>query len=412
MPSANPRAVCIHILRRWDEGSGFADDMLHEAMTSNEFSGLDRALLTEMFYGVLRNLGMLDFLIKELRDGALDPFTRQVLRLGLYQIFHMRIPHHAAVNETVDLAKQARGLVNALLRRSIRENDELRRRISQASPGVRLSHPGHLIRRWQENFGAEAVERLCEWNNTPAEIFVRANGLKVTPGELLRSAPGAEPHPAHPLAIKVKYIPLRWIMAGLCYVQDPSTLIACELLDPKPGERVLDACAAPGGKTSYLAQRMEDRGEIVACDASRKRLERLDENLHRLGVTNTRMLAIDWTRDSVPYPPGSFDRILVDTPCSNTGVIRRRIDVRWRLAPEEFLAMQDKQIAILKKIAPLLKKGGTLVYSTCSMEPEENTEIIRRAGVEIPELQFIESRQSLPFRDSMDGAFAAKFGRN
>jgi 16S rRNA (cytosine967-C5)-methyltransferase len=229
---------------------------------------------------------------------------------------------------------------------------------------------------------------------------------------LLKAVPEAEPHPAHPLSIKVKYIPLRWIIAGLCYVQDPSTLIACELLAPKPGERVLDACAAPGGKTSYLSQLMEGCGEIVACDASRKRLERMDENLSRLGVTNTRMLPIDWTRDSAPYPAGSFDRILVDTPCSNTGVIRRRIDVRWRLAPDEFQVMQEKQIAILKRIAPLLKKEGTLVYSTCSIEPEENMQIVKRAEAEIPGLRFVESRQSLPFRDAMDGAFAAKFEWN
>ncbi|MEI8343129.1 MAG: transcription antitermination factor NusB, partial [Verrucomicrobiota bacterium] len=284
MPLANPRSVCILALKRWEEGTVFADDILHEAMATNEFALLDRAFLTEMFYGVLRNLSLLDFLIRELREGSLDDFTRQVLRLGLYQIFQMRIPHHAAVNETVNLAKQARGLVNALLRRSIRENEALHRRIQSAPLAVRVSHPDHLIRRWEKQFGPESAGRLCEWNNTPAEVFVRANGLKVSPGELLKASQDSEPHPAHSRVIKVKYIPYQWIVSGLCYVQDPSTLIACELLAPQPGERVLDACAAPGGKTSYLAQLMENRGEIVACDASKKRLERLDENLTRLGV--------------------------------------------------------------------------------------------------------------------------------
>ena len=411
MPLANPRSVCIQALKRWEECNLFADDILHEAMAGHEFALLDRAFLTEMFYGVLRNLSLLDFLIKQLRDGPLDDFTRQIVRLGLYQIFLMRVPHHAAVNESVNLAKQARGLVNALLRRSIREIDTLRRRLDAAPPAVRLSHPDHLIRRWQAQFGMEAANRLCEWNNTPAEVYARANGLKVSAGELLRASGDAEPHPAHPGVIKVKYIPFQWIVSGLCYVQDPSTLIACELLAPEPGERVLDACAAPGGKTSYLAQLMENRGEIVACDASRKRLHRLDENLKRLGVANTRALAVDWLRDRAPLEPESFDRILVDAPCSNTGVIRRRIDVRWRLAPGEFLAMQEKQVALLREIVPLLRKGGTLVYSTCSIEPEENERVVERACAEIPGLRFVESKQSLPFRDAIDGAFAAKFQR-
>jgi len=407
MPLANPRSVCIHALRRWEEGTLFADDILHEAMANNQFALLDRAFLTEIFYGVLRNLSRLDFLIKQLREGPLDDFTRQVLRLGLYQIFQMRIPHHAAVNETVNLAKQARGLVNALLRRSIRENETLRYRLDAAPVSIRVSHPDHLIRRWQTHFGEGQANRLCEWNNTPAEVFVRANGLKVSPGELLRTSPDSEPHPAHPGVIRVKYIPYQWIVSGLCYVQDPSTLIACELLAPQPGERVLDACAAPGGKTSYMAQLMEDRGEIVACDASGRRLDRLNENLKRLGVTNVRPMTIDWLRDRTPL--GSFDRILVDAPCSNTGVIRRRIDVRWRLTSGEFQALQEKQLAILKKIVPFLKKGGTLVYSTCSIEPDENERVVERACAEIPGLRFVESKQSLPFRDAIDGAFAAKF---
>ena len=411
MPLANPRSVCIQALKQWEEGTLFADDLLHEAMANHEFSPLDRPLLTEMFYGVLRNLGLLDFLIQQLREGSLDDSTRQVVRLGLYQIFMMRIPHHAAVNETVNLAKQARGLVNALLRRSIREMDSLQQRIAAAPLNVRFSHPAYLIQRWERQFGEESTRRLCEWNNTPAEVYVRANGLKVTPGELLRSGPGSELHPAHPGVLKVRHIPFQWIVSGLCYVQDPSTLMACDLLAPQPGERVLDACAAPGGKTSYLAQLMENTDEIVACDASRKRLDRVHENLKRLGVTLARLRGIDWLRDPIPMEPGSFDRILVDAPCSNTGVIRRRIDVRWRLTPSEFKAMQEKQVAILKKLAPLLRPGGTLVYSTCSIEPEENEEVVQRVAAEIPGLRWIESKQSLPFRDAMDGAFAAKFKR-
>jgi 16S rRNA (cytosine967-C5)-methyltransferase len=302
-------------------------------------------------------------------------------------------------------------MVNAVLRRSIRESEALGGLIQNASSDIRLSHPLHLIERWERRFGGESCRELCRWNNTPAEVCIRVNGLKITPGELLKSAPESERHPAHPLMFRVRHIPFQWIVGGLCYVQDPSTLIACELLAPRPGERVLDACAAPGGKTGYLAQLMGNRGEIVACDASQRRLDRLDENLRRLGVANLKMSRIDWIQDALPFQPESFDRILIDAPCSNTGVIRRRIDVRWRLAPGEFKAMQEKQLAIVRKLAPLLKKGGRLVYSTCSIEPEENEEAAARMAAEFSELRFMASRQSFPHRDAMDGAYAAKFER-
>ena len=267
IPTFNPRVACVQALQRWETSEKFADEVLHEMLTSGRFNAFDRGFLTETFYGILRHRTALDFLISRLRDSDIDLPTRQVLRLGFYQIFRMRIPHHAAVNETVNLAGRARGLVNALLRRSIREKDELQRELDEAEPFVRFSHPEFLMKRWNRQFEPGAAVRICEWDNTPAEILVRANGLRITPGELLRSAPTSEPCPGHPLMLKVRQIPFQWIMHGLCYVQDPSTLMACELLDPKPGETVLDACAAPGGKTSYMAELMQNEGRIDACDS-------------------------------------------------------------------------------------------------------------------------------------------------
>jgi 16S rRNA (cytosine967-C5)-methyltransferase len=409
MPRPNPRAACADALRRWESSSRFADEILHGTLERGNFTMLDRALLTETFYGILRNLSLLDFWTRELREEALDTGTRQLVRLGLYQLFRMRIPPHAAVHETVNLAGRARGLVNALLRRGIREHDRLLEAARRAPEEIRVSHPAHLIERWRRHFGKGATGQLCEWNNQPAELFVRVNTLKVTPGEMLRSTPDAIPFDPHPLMLKVKHIPLRWIMRGLCYVQDPSTLIACDLLDPKPGEAVLDTCAAPGGKSSYLAQMMEDRPGLVACDESRQRLARLQENLRRLSVTNAKTVQVDWMTGTGPFEPASFDRILVDAPCTNTGVIRRRVDVRWRLQPADFQEMPRRQLTILRHAATLLKPGGTLVYSSCSIEPEENEGIVERFSREFPDFRFVESRRSLPFRDAMDGAFAAKF---
>ncbi len=188
-------------------------------------------------------------------------------------------------------------------------------------------------------------------------------------------------------------------------MQDPSTALACELLAPQPGDRVLDACAAPGGKTAYLAELMQDQGAILAVDRDEQRVQRLEENLTRLGISSAKTQVHDW---SGTPPTEHFDRILVDAPCSNTGVMRRRVDVRWRLQPADFTRMPREQLAIVRAVLPLLKPGGTLVYSTCSLEPEENGQLVRQLLEEFPALQLEEERAILPWRDGLDGAFAAR----
>ncbi|HEX8313269.1 MAG TPA: 16S rRNA (cytosine(967)-C(5))-methyltransferase RsmB [Chthoniobacteraceae bacterium] len=407
----NARSACVRALLEWEKGRSFSDEILHDLLAASALRTLDRAFLREMFFGILRNLSQLDFLIGQLREGPVDKETHAILRLGLYQIFHMRTPAHAAVNETVILGGRARGLVNAILRRALREKVALEQSLAAAPPAIRTSHPEFLLERWNAVFGRENTERLCAWNNEPAEVHVRANALKITSGELVRSMPQAELSPAHPRAIKVEQLPYRWLMEGLCYVQDPSTLMAVDLLDPQPGETVLDACAAPGGKTTYIAELMENRGRIIACDLYESRLDRLRENVQRLGATIVEPIQHDCMKATPPAGVERFDRILVDAPCSNTGVIRRRVDVRWRLTDEDFLRMPAQQLALLRRAAALLKPGGTLVYSTCSLEPEENDRVAEKLASTIPSLELVESRRTLPFADQVDGAFAAKFIR-
>jgi 16S rRNA (cytosine967-C5)-methyltransferase len=201
---------------------------------------------------------------------------------------------------------------------------------------------------------------------------------------------------------------------GHCYIQDPSTTIACQLLDPQPDEKVLDVCAAPGGKTSYLAELMNNRGLIIACDREAERVRVLEENVARLGVAIARTYRCDWECDRTlggitAHAP--FDRILVDAPCSNTGTMRRRVDVRWRLQPADFLHMQKRQLEIVRASVSLLKPGGILVYSTCSLEPEENEQVVKRLINELSILRLEEERRSLPFRDGFDGAYVAKLVR-
>lgn len=405
------RSLAFKLLLEWERKRPLADELLHERLATTKLEARDRALVIELFYGALRRLTELDFLAERLSRGELDDETRAALRLGLYQIFHTRIPVWAAVKETVALAKRSGGLVNAVLRRADRERAQLQAALEKADASVRWSHPDFLLEKWTAQFGGEATRALAAWNNSPAPVMVRANTLKTSLDELRSELPEAEPSAFHPLALRVPHLPPRWLEEGLCYVQDPSTLLACDLLSPQPGDRVLDACAAPGGKTTYLAALMANCGEIVACDLWESRVTRLRENCERLGVTIARCRVADTMKESAELAAESFDRILIDAPCSNTGVIRRRIDVRWRLTEEDFARMPAQQLALLRRCATLLKPGGTLVYSTCSLEREENEEVLAEVAQSIPALALQEVRQARPWVEKVDGAFAARFIR-
>jgi 16S rRNA (cytosine967-C5)-methyltransferase len=408
--ASNPRSLCHKALIEWDKGKTFSDDILHTLFERQQPTPSERAFVMELFYGVLRQLRRLDAFLAILRNGQTDAPTNALLRLGLYQLLYTRIPAHAAVNETVSLAGRARGLVNAVLRRASRDKEELVRTVDAGLVGVRLSHPDFLIDRWITTFGANSNEALCSWNNTPAEVYIRPNGLRTDAEALIALDPSLERSPLHPRILKAQKIPRDWLNQGLVYAQDPSTLTACDLLDPQPGERILDACAAPGGKTSYLAEKMQNRGRIIATEIFASRTLRLRQNLSRLGATVAKVHELDFLMppeaDS-PLLEAPFDRILLDVPCSNTGVLRRRVDVRWRITQEDFIRMPIQQFALVRRAIPLLKPGGHLVYSTCSIEPEENGAVIQRVLSEHPELELLSSRQLLPFRDGTDGAFAA-----
>ena len=406
------RRVALRALGRWREGKEFADQIVNRLLSESSLSTADRGFALELFYGTLRNLSLLDFWIGKLRSTSLEPMARDLVRLGLYQLFLLATPPHAAVFETVALAPlRARKLINALLRRAQREQMALSTAADAEPLATRFSTPAFLIERWTRQFGVEATLALCQWNNRPAPIYVRINRLRTTTDEFLRRHPGS-----FVLLGKKNFLGLTNTTAlaetGDGYIQDPSTALACELLQPAPGETVLDACAAPGGKTAYLAEMMSNAGEIVAVDADPGRLQRLQENLSRLGVNNARTVRCNWLDEKsireAQFEAQSFDRILVDAPCTNTGVIRRRVDVRWRLRPSDFERMPRQQLAILDAVRPLLKPGGSLVYSTCSLEPEENEQVLGAFLRAHPDFRLTTQGESLPFREQFDGAYAAK----
>jgi len=451
--SQNPRQIAAEVLRQRHTRGDFTENLLERALAKTRLSPINRALCQELVYGVVRWQATLDWLVGRKTDGReQNPILRNLLRLGLYQIFWLdRIPGHAAVHETVELTKQngfgaQAGFVNAVLRGYLREAEatgKLLAELKNSQPTLGWSHPEWLVARWQKRWDAEKTAQLLEWNNVPPKTFARVNTLKMFE---VGSARCADRTPQRGVPAKfgnaddllaqwrdegVEYDFVRhdWLaenlvfelkshpplaevpgfQQGIFYVQDPSTLLAVTELNPQPGETVLDFCAAPGGKTTFLAQLMRNQGRIVAQDISEERLKLVQENCVRLGVTCVELCRS--RGDEARTSNSKFDKILVDVPCSNTGVMRRRVDLRWRLRAGEILRLQQTQLNLLKQAAPRLKPGGVLVYSTCSLEPEENQEVVKQFLHGHKEFKLESERELLPFADKVDGAFVARLKR-
>jgi 16S rRNA (cytosine967-C5)-methyltransferase len=360
----NVRAIAADVLLRAEKRP--VDDAL-EAQRGAALSRRDRALLTTIVYGVTRWRRPLDWLIDRCAQ-RVDPVIRQHLRVALFQIRHLdRVPRHAAVHEAVELAKgvskRSAGFVNAVLRKAadmpVPDN-----------VGLRTSHPDWLVERWRARF--PNVVPILEAGNAILPVTARVNRLKVKDGPdvvEIEGDPAAAPGFAE----------------GHFTVQDETSMKVAPLLAPRPGERVLDLAAAPGGKTTHLAELMGGRGLVVAVDLP-ERVRLVREAAKRLGLENIRCLGGDAANVAFLAP---FDAILLDAPCSNTGVLARRPDVRWRLRERDIAGAAEIQRRLLRNAARLLKPGGRLVYSTCSLEPEENK-------VEIPGLTLVKEELTLP----------------
>jgi 16S rRNA (cytosine967-C5)-methyltransferase len=402
-----PREQALKVLCEAERGA-HADRLLDQARTT--FDSRDSAFILELTYGVLRNRSRIDWLLDRFSKqpvSSTDDWTRNILRLGAYQLLFLdRVPASAAVNTSTELAKQygkKHGYVNGLLRSLERKKNDLPLP-NDADAAKRLatlhSHPEWLVRRWIARIGVEQTEEVLRQNNKDAPLIIRANSLKGTADDLvtLLASQGAAARKSRfsPPGVEILSSPgittLDAFHDGRFLVQDEAAQLVTLLLGPKPGERVLDACAAPGGKATYLAELMGNTGEVVALESDKKRIDRIRENSNRLGITIVRPKM----GDAAKYSEGPFDRVLIDAPCSGLGVLRRHPDGRWTKTEQAMQERSALQKKILANCAGLLKPGGVLVYATCTTEPEENENVVRDFLANHPEFTLDDPRPFLP----------------
>jgi 16S rRNA (cytosine967-C5)-methyltransferase len=394
-PVSQARYEALHILMRVERDRAFADIALEHALERARLDPRDAALCTEIVYGTLRWRRHLDWRLAPHLNrplAKLDPWVRALLRLTVYQlVFLDRVPRWAAVDEAVSAARLKSRVpgpaefVNGVLRSFTRAPAPPRLPADPAeAAGVRWSFPDWMAARWITRYGPDEAERLMAALNERPPVSIRANTLRVSREELAARLRDEELAETDPTALAPEGLTVRrgavgrWaaFASGWCSIQDEASMLIARLLDPQPGELVADACAAPGTKSTHLAQLMGNRGRIVAMDPHAARLRLLNQAATRLGIS-----IIETHLGGVAAVSGRWknrcDRVLVDAPCSNLGVLRRNPDVKWKREESDLGRLAEKQQGILTAAAGLAKPGGRLVYATCSLEPEENDEVVR-----------------------------------
>lgn len=401
------REVALEILTRVAEDQAYSNLLLNQTLEKYKLDRLDSSLVTEIVYGTIQRKNTIDYFLQRFINKGLDklqPWVSNLLRLSFYQLYYLdRIPPHAVVHEAVEIAKKKghqgiSGLVNGVLRNVLRSKEELI--LPNGLPAVKrialqYSHPEWMVARWIKQYGERTTEQICASNNEPPKSSIRVNTLKHDRAallELLRNQ-GLQAEPSEIAASGViaksggNLALTDGYAAGEFSIQDESSMLVSEITDPQPGMQVLDCCAAPGGKTAHLAEKMRDTGTLIANDVHEHKKKLIESQAVRLGLECIRALVTDAAHLSERFAEGSFDRILLDAPCSGLGVIRRKPDVKWSKNEQEIEGIADIQFSILSDIRNLVKPGGILVYSTCTLLQEENEGMIARFLEQFPEFE-------------------------
>ncbi len=439
------RQLASEILFKVDSQKAYADILLDGTLRSTDLSERDRALLTELTYGTLRWRGKIDARLSQNLYRPLahtDAWVRNLLRVTVYQLFFLdKIPDYAAVNEAVELTKSQRGgktagFVNGVLRNLLRRKNSAAKAPaaddSIPTLATELSHPEWLVQRWIAEFGLSAAGSLMRANNERAPLVLRANRRKCSRDELLTRLRdhgiGATPTLLSPQGISIESSGnvenLPGFAEGLFQIQGESSQLIAYLLAPSAGERILDACAAPGGKSTHIAELMGDSGTVIALDHSPRGLDRIRENIARLNLQSIQIAQADATQELTGTLGAPYDRILVDAPCSGLGTLRSHPEIKWQRQERDIPRLSELQTKILNRIVDYLKPGGVLVYSTCTLTRDENERIIETFLAKHEQFELEDGArylpaaaramargkffQALPHRDHTDGFFAAR----
>lgn len=400
----NARSLAWKALLRWNRGGVFAETLVERAAAEYQLSRSDRGLMQSIVYGTLRNLRLLEHWRYALRPGALEEKMHWLVLAGLCELFVLHHAEHAVVSETVKLAPaRARGVINGMLRNAVRRRAEFAAALPTLPPAVRYSMPDWLATRWTREFGEAEACAMMEWNLQPPPVYARLNPLRPmeVPAEWT-------PHPGAPGWYCIHGpLPLAALQSGQVYVADPSTRHCICLLNPQRGEKILDACAAPGGKSAAIIGATQGEVHLLATELEPHRLPQLRENLCRAGGEKLEVAQYDWTQPCPPEWCGAFDAVLLDVPCSNSGVLQRRVDARWRMQEEEIDRLSVLQLQILERASEAVRSGGRLVYSTCSIDRQEDRAVVDAFLASHPEFTLKEDYLALPHREHADGAYAA-----
>ncbi len=394
----NAREAAMKILYEVKVNKGYSNILINKVLDQDSFSRLDRAFITELVYGTLENIILLDYIIKQYSKTKLtkiNPYTLNILRMGLYQILFLdKVPDFAAVNESVELSKiyskRATGFVNGILRNISRNKEELKLPDKESDIvkfySITYSHPQWMVKALLKHYPEDFVEDLLKTNNKRPKLYARVNKLKTSPEELIDILNGEgvgakkSQYLDEAIIIEGDFTQLKKLSIykeGFLYVQDLSSILVSKILDPEERDFVIDICSAPGGKTTHIGELMNNKGKILARDIHEHKLRLVRQNAQRLGIENIQLEKFDALKMDKELCQLA-DKVLVDAPCSGWGVIRRKPEIKYQQGAEEINNLIRMQYQILTNASRYVKKGGYLVYSTCTINPNENQNIIRR----------------------------------
>lgn len=411
-----PREIALKTIYEINEKGAYSNIALSKQLESNTLKDVDRAFVTDLVYGTIKWKLTIDYIISKFSSTKLkkiSPWILNLLRLGVYQILYMdRIPESAACNESVKLSKKyghaaSSGFVNGVLRNIARKKDSISYPDKQKDPvlylSVRYSHPDWLVNEWINNFGVEFTESLLISNNEVPDFTIRVNTLKTTKEELisnfrksgLEASEGRAVDEALVLKNPGSFLKLDVYKAGHFQVQDESSMLSSKILDPKPGELVIDVCSAPGGKTTHMAQLMNNKGSIIARDIHEHKINLIDEASERLGISIVKAQVYDALMVDESLVEKA-DRVLVDAPCTGYGIIRKKPDIKWSRTMSDLKEITELQLKILSAASKYVKPGGFIVYSTCTIGKEENRDLVERFLTDNKEFDFYGFTELLP----------------